>query len=38
VRGVHRTVVGHVSVNARQPDGPSDTLYIGDEVESVRVW
>jgi len=39
VRGVRRTVVGHVSVNAgRQPRGPHDTLYIGDEVESVRVW
>ena len=33
VRGVRRTVVGHVSVNAgRQPRGPHDTLYIGDEA------
>ena len=38
VRGVHRTIVGHTSVNERQPDGPHDTVFIGDEVESVRVW
>lgn len=37
-RGVHRTVVGHTSVNKRQPESLRDTLYIGDEVESVRVW
>ena len=36
--GVARTIVGHVSINMRQPSGPADTLYIGDEVESVRVW
>ena len=38
MRGVNRTVVGHTSINVRQPTGPQDTLYIGDEVESVRVW